>query len=68
MLIPPDTWFTQEVEAVGDQITIKVNGEDQVVDFTASKDRDKKNYVHPRVLRLSAARPQERRSGLKTWK
>ncbi len=26
VLVPPDTWFTQEVEAVGDHITIKVNG------------------------------------------
>ena len=43
MLVPPDTWFTQEVEAVGDHITIKVNGK-QVVDYTADKDRDKKNY------------------------
>ena len=43
MLVPPDTWFTQEVEAVGDHITIKVNGK-QVVDFTADKARDRKNY------------------------
>ena len=43
MLVPPDTWFTQEVEAVGDHITIKVNGE-KVVDFTADKARDKKDY------------------------
>ena len=27
MLVPPDTWFTQEVEAVGNHITVKVNGE-----------------------------------------
>src|SRR4051812_3035271 len=31
-LVPPDTWFTQEIEAVGDHITIKVNGK-KVVDF-----------------------------------
>ena len=43
ILVPPDTWFTQEVEAVGNHITIKVNGK-QVVDFTASKDRDGKDY------------------------
>ncbi len=43
MLVPPDTWFTQEVEAVGNHITIKVNGK-QVVDFTADKARDKANY------------------------
>ena len=32
MLVPPDTWFTQEIEAVGNHIIIKVNGE-KVVDF-----------------------------------
>jgi hypothetical protein len=32
MLVPPDTWFTQEVEAIGNHIKIKVNGK-QVVDF-----------------------------------
>lgn len=37
MLVPPNTWFTQEVEAVGNHITIKVNGK-KVVDFV-----DKKN-------------------------
>ncbi len=36
MLVPPDTWFTQEVEAVGNHITIKVNDE-KVVDFTDPK-------------------------------
>jgi hypothetical protein len=25
-LVPPDTWFTQEITAVGNHITIKVNG------------------------------------------
>ena len=43
MLVPPDTWFTQEVEAIGDHITIKVNGK-QVVDFTANKAKDGSNY------------------------
>jgi Domain of Unknown Function (DUF1080) len=32
-LVPPDTWFTQEVLAVGNHIVIKVNGR-TVVDFT----------------------------------
>ncbi len=32
ILVPPDTWFTQEVEAVGNHITIKVNGK-TTVDF-----------------------------------
>ena len=43
MLVPPDTWFTQEVDAVGDHITIKVNGE-TVVDFTDPKYRHKEGY------------------------
>src|SRR6516162_3729982 len=30
ILVPPDTWFTQEVEAVGDHIVIKVNGKTTV--------------------------------------
>ena len=37
MLVKPDTWFTQEVEAVGDHILIKVNGK-TTVDYV-----DKKN-------------------------
>jgi hypothetical protein len=28
MLVPPDTWFTQEVEDVGNRITVRVNGEE----------------------------------------
>jgi hypothetical protein len=35
-LVPPDTWFTQEIEAVDNHIIIKVNGE-KVVDFTDPK-------------------------------
>jgi hypothetical protein len=27
MLVPPDTWFTQEVEVVGNHVTVKVNGD-----------------------------------------
>ena len=30
ILVPPDTWFTQEVEVVGDHIVIKVNGKTTV--------------------------------------
>jgi hypothetical protein len=37
MLVPPDTWFTQEVIADGNHIIIKVNGK-KVVDYV-----DKKN-------------------------
>jgi hypothetical protein len=36
MLVPPDTWFTQEIEAIGNHIKIKVNGK-QVVDFVDEK-------------------------------
>jgi hypothetical protein len=38
MLVPPDTWFTQEIEAVGNHIIIKVNGK-TTVDYV-----DKTNY------------------------
>ena len=37
-LVPPDTWFTQEIEAVGNHITIKVNGKTTVDNY-----EDKKN-------------------------
>jgi hypothetical protein len=43
MLVPPDTWFTQEIEAVGNHIVIKVNGK-KVVDFTDPKNTYKKGY------------------------
>lgn len=36
MLVPPDTWFTQEIEAVGDHIIIKVNGK-TTVDYVDAK-------------------------------
>jgi len=36
MLVPPDTWFTQEVEVVGNHIVIKVNGK-TTVDYTDAK-------------------------------
>jgi hypothetical protein len=38
MLVPPDTWFTQEVIADGNHIIIKVNGE-KVVDYKDEKNR-----------------------------
>ena len=45
MLVPPDTWFTQEVEAVGNHITIKVNGETVVdTDVTDPKKTYKEGY------------------------
>ena len=53
MLVPPDTWFTQEVEAVGNHIIIKVNGE-TVVDFVDQKDTHKEG-----PLRLPATRPEK---------
>ena len=36
MLVPPNTWFTQEVTAVGHHITIKVNGK-VTVDYVDAK-------------------------------
>src|SRR5206468_477250 len=36
ILVPPDTWFTQEIEAVGNHIIIKVNGK-TTVDTTDAK-------------------------------
>jgi hypothetical protein len=42
-LVPPDTWFTQEVTAVGNHITIKVNGK-TTVDFVDQKSTHTKGY------------------------
>jgi hypothetical protein len=42
-LVPPDTWFTQEVEAVGDHIVIKVNGK-TTVDYTDPKGTYKEGH------------------------
>ena len=56
-LVPPDTWFTQEVEAVGNHIIIKVNGKTTVdyVDKTSLRRQEARLPVRP--LRLPAARP-----------
>jgi hypothetical protein len=43
MLVPPDTWFTQEIEAVGNHIIIKVNGK-KVVDFEDPKNSHKEGF------------------------
>lgn len=43
ILVPPDTWFTQEVEAVGNHITIKVNGK-TTVDFIDPNNLHKQGY------------------------
>ncbi len=43
ILVPPDTWFTQEVEVVGNHIIIKVNGE-TTVDFVDAKDTHKQGH------------------------
>ena len=42
-LVPPDTWFTQEVTAVGNHITIKVNGK-TTVDFVDQKSTHAKGH------------------------
>lgn len=43
MLVPPDTWFVQEIEAVGNHIIIRVNGE-KVVDFEDPKNTYTEGY------------------------
>jgi 3-keto-disaccharide hydrolase/tetratricopeptide repeat protein len=43
MLVPPDTWFTQEVIAVGNHIIIKVNDK-TVVDFVDKKNTHTKGH------------------------
>ena len=43
MLVPPDTWFTQEVTAVGNHIVIKVNGK-TTVDYVDEKNTHTKGH------------------------
>ena len=43
MLVPPDTWFTQEVTAVGNHIVIKVNGK-TTVDYIDTKNTHTKGH------------------------
>ena len=43
MLVPPDTWFTQEIIADGDHIIIKVNNK-VTVDYVDEKGSFKKGY------------------------
>ena len=43
MLVPPNTWFTQEVTAVGNHITIKVNGK-TTVDYVDAKNTFTKGH------------------------
>ena len=43
MLVPPDTWFTQEVTAIGNHITIKVNGK-TTVDYVDAKNTHSKGH------------------------
>ena len=42
-LVPPDTWFTQEVTAVGNHIVIKVNGK-TTVDYVDTKNTHMKGH------------------------
>ena len=42
-LVPPDTWFTQEVEAVGNHIIIKVNGK-TTVDYVDARNMYKMGH------------------------
>jgi hypothetical protein len=43
MLVPPDTWFTQEVTAIGNHIVIKVNGK-TTVDYVDEKNTHMKGH------------------------
>jgi hypothetical protein len=43
MLVPPNTWFTQEVTAVGNHIVIKVNGK-TTVDYVDTKNTHMKGH------------------------
>jgi hypothetical protein len=43
MLVPPNTWFTQEVTAIGNHIVIKVNGK-TTVDYVDTKDTHMKGH------------------------
>ena len=43
MLVPPDTWFTQEITAVGNHIVIKVNGK-TTVDYVDAKSTHMKGH------------------------
>jgi hypothetical protein len=43
MLVPPETWFTQEITAVGNHIVIKVNGK-TTVDFVDEKNTHTKGH------------------------
>src|SRR5207237_606596 len=43
MLVPPDTWFTQEVIANGNHIVIKVNDK-KVVDYVDKKNTHRKGH------------------------
>jgi hypothetical protein len=42
-LVPPDTWFEQEIEAMGDHIIIKVNGK-TTVDYVDKKNMHKSGH------------------------
>ena len=55
MLVPPDTWFTQEIEAIGNHIKIKVNGK-QVVDFVDEKNTYTRKATSPSSSTTPAAR------------
>jgi hypothetical protein len=44
LLVKPDEWFTQEVIAKGNHITIKVNGKTTVDDFVDEKNRHTKGH------------------------
>ena len=42
-LVPPDTWFTQEIEARGNHITVRVNG-DTLYEFVDANNTHKEGH------------------------
>ncbi len=55
MLVPPDTWFTQEIEAVGNHIIIKVNGK-TTVDYVDEEEHATRKATSPSSSTTPAAR------------
>ena len=63
-LVPPDTWFTQEIEAVGNHIIIKVNGK-TTVDYDRQEELASRPATSPSSSTTPAARSGSGRS--RSW-
>ena len=64
MLVPPDTWFTQEIEAVGNHIVIKVNGKTHGR-LTSTRRTASRRATSPSSSTTRAARSRSARS--RSW-